>query len=359
MLSDICSSSHHPPIPPTVLLDPSEPLQPPPSSSLSMATVVMTMGEQYTGVKRSFHQMLDHVDTNLSFDDMSVPYHAMSRAGYYTTPPPTGHHQHTLFSSNPYETSSPNVGYVEDGYLPPDHTMYTFTGTPNRSISESFPHTANESFGSASSAASSCNEPSTPPPRVFGPLMAKYPAVPITPSHAQPRQKAKRTATVSSLMDKAPPFFFSFVFFSFANTPSQACEECRKRKQKCDGKAACQSCKEQKLPCKYREVQPTKYVVFPSPPPPYLVTLSQQDTNQYDQQPNRKDNSMERLASLVESFGKSMEELNHRLDVMNSTLHRMEKRLTRCWHCAGTVDLETGDCLDCNQASSCRMMNPM
>ncbi|KAL9527038.1 hypothetical protein SMMN14_09484 [Sphaerulina musiva] len=269
-----------------------------------MATVVMTMGEQYTGVKRSFHQMLDHVDTNLSFDDMSVPYHAMSRAGYYTTPPPTGHHQHTLFSSNPYETSSPNVGYVEDGYLPPDHTMYTFTGTPNRSISESFPHTANESFGSASSAASSCNEPSTPPPRVFGPLMAKYPAVPITPSHAQPRQKAKRTAT--------------------------ACEECRKRKQKCDGKAACQSCKEQKLPCKYREVQPTK-----------------------------KDNSMERLASLVESFGKSMEELNHRLDVMNSTLHRMEKRLTRCWHCAGTVDLETGDCLDCNQASSCRMMNPM
>lgn len=171
-----------------------------------MATVVMAMGEQYTGVKRSFHQMLDHVDTNLSFDDMSVPYHAMSRAGYYTTPPPTGHHQHTLFSSNPYETSSPNVGYVEDGYLPPDHTMYTFTGTPNRSISESFPHTANESFGSASSAASSCNEPSTPPPRVFGPLMAKYPAVPITPSHAQPRQKAKRTATVSSLMDKAPLF---------------------------------------------------------------------------------------------------------------------------------------------------------
>lgn len=353
MLSDICSSSHHPPIPPTVLLDPSEPLQPPPSSSsLSMATVVMTMGEQYTGVKRSFHQMLDHVDTNLSFDDMSVPYHAMSRAGYYTTPPPTGHHQHTLFSSNPYETSSPNVGYVEDGYLPPDHTMYTFTGTPNRSISESFPHTANESFGSASSAASSCNEPSTPPPRVFGPLMAKYPAVPITPSHAQPRQKAKRTATVSSLMDKAP-LFFIFCLRSLTR-PRRHVKNVASENKNATAKLPANPAKSKNSLASTVKCNPPSMSCPPSPPP-HLITLSQQN----DQQPNRKDNSMERLASLVESFGKSMEELNHRLDVMNSTLHRMEKRLTRCWHCAGTVDLETGDCLDCNQASSCRMMNPM
>lgn len=167
-----------------------------------MAATVRMMGEQYTGVKRSFHQMLDHVDTNLAFDGMPVPYHEMSRGGYYTPPPPG--HQHTLYSNTPFPSSSPTIEYVGDGgYIPADPTMYTFTGTPQRaSFSEQgFPggH-VNESFGSTSSVTSSCNVslgPSTPPPQAFDRIPTKYAPVPITPSSIQPRQKAKRTATVS------------------------------------------------------------------------------------------------------------------------------------------------------------------
>ncbi|KAI5360318.1 Putative zn(2)-C6 fungal-type DNA-binding domain-containing protein [Septoria linicola] len=258
------------------------------------------MEPQFHAVKRSYHQMLDHVDTNLAFDGVSVAYHEMSRGGYYTPPPPAPHH--TLFSSNPFPSSSPDVGYVEEGYLPSE-PMYSFSGNPNRSMSESYPHDATHSFGSASSTSSSCNVslgPSTPPPQQYHSTMTKLSAVPITPSHVQPRQKAKRTAT--------------------------ACEECRKRKQKCDGEQNCQSCKDQKLECKYREVLPTK-----------------------------KDNSMERLVSLVEMCKQSMEALNQRLDLMSTTLQSIEKRLTRCHQCAGTVELETGNCNSCNNQVPCRL----
>lgn len=221
-----------------------------------MATAVRMMGEQYTGVKRSHYQMLDHVDTNLAFDGIPVQYHEMSRGGYYTPPPPG--HQHTLYSNTPFPSSPATVQYIEDGgYLPSDNTMYTFTGTPvhqRSSFSEGFPSHVNESFGSTSSAASSCNVslgPSTPPPQAFERNPMKFAPVPITPSSIQPRQKAKRTATVSSSRPTVPIRTFTDPF-------QQACEECRKRKQKCDGEAPCQSCKEQKLDCKYREVQPTK-----------------------------------------------------------------------------------------------------
>lgn len=154
---------------------------------------------------------------------------------------------------------------------------------------------------------------------------------------------------------QSAPFFFSFVFFFHLLTrPRRHVKNVASENKNATAKLPANPAKSKNSLASTVKCNPPSMSCPPSPPP-YLVTLSQQ----YDQQPNRKDNSMERLASLVESFGKSMEELNHRLDVMNSTLHRMEKRLTRCWHCAGTVDLETGDCLDCNQASSCRMMNPM
>lgn len=64
---------------------------------------------------------------------------------------------------------------------------------------------------------------------------------------------------------------------------------------------------------------------------------------------------MERLVSLVETANKTIEELNARFDLMTSTLQRMEKRLTRCHQCAGTVELETGDCANCPQQIACRL----
>jgi hypothetical protein len=205
----------------------------------------------------------------------NVPYDFQPGA-FYTPQPQPQIAPHQVLFSNPQPFPSPD--YIQDGYMPTGDAMGYFSA--QRSLSEGFIHNPsnNDSFSSMSSGSSSCNVsigPATPPPAPhhYGP--AKYPAVPITPSHVVPRQKAKRTAT--------------------------ACEECRKRKQKCDGESPCQSCKEQKLDCRYREVSPTK-----------------------------KDNSMEKLVALIEGFGKSMEALNQRLDSMSSTVASIQTRLDHC-----------------------------
>jgi hypothetical protein len=39
---------------------------------------------------------------------------------------------------------------------------------------------------------------------------------------------------------------------------AQACEECRKRKQRCDGSESCAACEEQGTICRYRDVPPAK-----------------------------------------------------------------------------------------------------
>ncbi|KAF7185395.1 hypothetical protein HII31_13242 [Pseudocercospora fuligena] len=260
----------------------------------------MSLTEQMVGVKRSYHRMMEHAtDCGIGMD--SVAYQDFTHAGFYNTPPPPP--PTAVLFSNPFPSSSPNGEY--EGYIPTSESMYHFTA--GRSHSEPFINNNSDSFISHSSASSSCGAslagPATPPPPAYnGPTTMKYPAVPITPSLVVPRQKAKRTAT--------------------------ACEECRKRKQKCDGETPCQSCKEQKLDCKYREVSPTK-----------------------------KDNSLEKLNSLVENCQKEMVALNSRLDTMGTTLRQIEKRLSRCFQCGSGVELETGDCHSCNNTNNipCRL----
>ncbi|KAK4610082.1 hypothetical protein CLAFUW4_13726 [Fulvia fulva] len=243
-------------------------------------------------MKRGYQQMMEQTPISLGMN--GVAYQDFSGGHYYS--PPLEPPQHILFS-NPFPTHGE---YVQEGYLPSSESSFY---SNSRSLSEPFNiHQPTESFGSSSSASSSCSAsvaPATPPPVIFTHGPTKFPAVPITPSHQPPRQKAKRTAT--------------------------ACEECRKRKQKCDGEGPCQSCKEQKLDCKYREVSPTK-----------------------------KDNSMERLVALVENCSKSMEALNQRLDIMSTTLQQIEARLTSCWQCGSKVALETGACDSCNYVP-CRL----
>ncbi|EME84306.1 uncharacterized protein MYCFIDRAFT_214689 [Pseudocercospora fijiensis CIRAD86] len=267
----------------------------------------MSLSDQMAGVKRTYHRMMEHA-TECGIGMDGVAYQDFTHAGFYTPPPPP---PTAVLFSNPNPFSSPNGEY--EGYIPTSESMYQFA--VSRSHSEPFinnhgntnnNNNTSDSFISHSSASSSCGAslagPATPPPAYNGPMTMKYPAVPITPSHVVPRQKAKRTAT--------------------------ACEECRKRKQKCDGETPCQSCKEQKLDCKYREVSPTK-----------------------------KDNSLEKLISLVENCQKSMEALNSRLDTMGSTLRQIEKRLSRCYQCGSGVELETGDCHQCNNTNNipCRL----
>ncbi|KAI5371180.1 Putative zn(2)-C6 fungal-type DNA-binding domain-containing protein [Septoria linicola] len=81
-----------------------------------------------------------------------------------------------------------------------------------------------------------------------------------------------------------------------------ACEECRKRKQKCDGGEPCQSCEEQSTECKYRDVPPTK-----------------------------KDDTMEKMVKLAETYNKTLANLNSDIDVMNATLRSIEARLNHGW----------------------------
>ncbi|KXT04306.1 hypothetical protein AC578_7909 [Pseudocercospora eumusae] len=77
-----------------------------------------------------------------------------------------------------------------------------------------------------------------------------------------------------------------------------ACEECRKRKQKCDGGEPCQPCSEQGTSCKYRDVRPTK-----------------------------KDDTMEKMLQLAERYNTTLASLNDDIDVMNNTLRSIEARL--------------------------------
>ncbi|CAK1354659.1 unnamed protein product [Cercospora beticola] len=81
-----------------------------------------------------------------------------------------------------------------------------------------------------------------------------------------------------------------------------ACEECRKRKQKCDGGEPCQSCEEQHTDCKYRDVPPTK-----------------------------KDDTMEKMVKLAETYNKTLASLNSDIDIMNATLRSIEARLNHAW----------------------------
>lgn len=143
-------------------------------------------------MKRDYQRMLDQTPMSLNMD--GIAYHDFNAGHYYS--PPLQPPQQILFS-NPFPTQGE---YVSEGYIPTSEAGF-YAGP--RSLSEPFIHNGNESFGqsSNSSASSSCSvstAPTTPPPPTFtanGPT--KFPAVPITPSHHVPRQKAKRTATVS------------------------------------------------------------------------------------------------------------------------------------------------------------------
>lgn len=155
----------------------------------------MSLTDQMAGVKRSYHRMMDQAsECGISMD--GVAYQDFTHPGFYTPPPPPP--QVVLFS-NPFP--SPHGEY--EGYVSTAEPMYHFSAA--RSNSEPFLQNNSDSFISHSSASSSCDAslagPATPPPPPArnGPTMMKYPAVPITPSHAVPRQKAKRTATVGSL----------------------------------------------------------------------------------------------------------------------------------------------------------------
>lgn len=127
----------------------------------------------------------------MNMENVAAYHHDFQPGAFFQPPPP----QQVLFS-NPFP--SPNE-YVTDGFLPTVESMGYFPS--HRSMSESFIHShPNDSYSTVSSGSSSCNVsigPATPPPAPhhFGPT--KFPAVPITPSHVVPRQKAKRTATVS------------------------------------------------------------------------------------------------------------------------------------------------------------------
>ena len=44
------------------------------------------------------------------------------------------------------------------------------------------------------------------------------------------------------------------------DSPKQACNNCRQRKQKCDESRPCGYCKNEGIDCEYREVPPPKYV---------------------------------------------------------------------------------------------------
>jgi hypothetical protein len=178
--------------------------------------------------------VLNHMNQQRSFHPSTPPRHPMY----------TYHSNHNQ-----------NNNFAHD--LTPQYEYEGFTyGQPameqeSRALSEPFIFQGNTSPQS-SSFEEALPQQETPRSQPHGHRRA--PAVPISPSTTTPRIKAKRTPTVGLTSAQA-------------STPNraetdymQACEECRKKKQKCDGDQPCQACKEQNIDCQYREVPPTKFV---------------------------------------------------------------------------------------------------
>ncbi|KAI7238163.1 hypothetical protein KC365_g4506, partial [Hortaea werneckii] len=76
---------------------------------------------------------------------------------------------------------------------------------------------------------------------------------------------------------------------------TQACEQCRQRKQKCDEGSPCSFCKENNLSCQYRDTPPAK-----------------------------TDKNMERLLQHMESHTQGLSALTNKIDDMDVRLQRLE-----------------------------------
>jgi len=184
---------------------------------------------------------------------------------YYPTTPPQAPMMMPFTNYTPQQIT-PQFEYDSFSFTEP---MHVHSG--ERSLSEPFIFKANNTPPQPARMSISSHVPTQ-----------RFPAVPISPVNTTPRVKAKRTPT--------------------------ACEECRKKKQKCDGESPCQSCKEQHTECAYREVPPTK-----------------------------KDNSLEKMIELMEGFSEQLQSLSGRIDAMGAALQHNEQRLAllpnSCWQC--------------------------
>ncbi|SMR53960.1 unnamed protein product [Zymoseptoria tritici ST99CH_1E4] len=77
---------------------------------------------------------------------------------------------------------------------------------------------------------------------------------------------------------------------------TQACEQCRQRKQKCDEGNPCSFCKENSLPCQYRDTPPVK-----------------------------TDKNMEKLLAHMEAHTAGLEALTSKIDSVDARLRRVEQ----------------------------------
>ncbi|KAM3416041.1 hypothetical protein BST61_g9527 [Cercospora zeina] len=165
-------------------------------------------------------------------------------------------------------------GYIDDAMARQSSLALGFNSTSDMSIGANVMYVG-QGYGPQSSAAATFHLPS-------GPSSARRHAssqrssISMERDEDKPSRRIKRTRT--------------------------ACEECRKRKQKCDGGEPCQSCEEQHTDCKYRDVPPTK-----------------------------KDDTMEKMVKLAETYNKTLASLSGDIDIMSATLRSIEARLNHAW----------------------------
>ncbi|KAK4614344.1 uncharacterized protein CLAFUR5_09229 [Fulvia fulva] len=84
---------------------------------------------------------------------------------------------------------------------------------------------------------------------------------------------------------------------------TQACEQCRQRKQKCDEGSPCSFCKENNLSCQYRDTPPAK-----------------------------TDKNMEKLLSYMEAHSAGLQELTNKIDSFEVRLRHVEQNAQRDGH---------------------------
>jgi hypothetical protein len=158
---------------------------------------------------------------------------------------------------------------AQNGYYPGNEGYYYMaTPSPQQSIlssntyasQQTTPQTDHSDFGFSDSAIASRSNSDAylyqqqVVPQLQSAIILPQ-GIPISHLRTEDKTKAnKRTQCVSQERMPSPTRIGQFTDDAFM----QACENCRNKKSKCDGGQPCQGCQEANVPCKYREIPPSK-----------------------------------------------------------------------------------------------------
>ncbi|EME42038.1 hypothetical protein DOTSEDRAFT_72963 [Dothistroma septosporum NZE10] len=147
---------------------------------------------------------------------------------------------------------------------------------------------------------------SHPPPQQMTPMMDNHYQT-YGPPPNQPMGYAYNSGPVSSMYGQKRKQMRA----------TQACEQCRQRKQKCDEGTPCSFCKENNLSCQYRDTPPAK-----------------------------TDKNMEKLLNYMELHSAGLQELTNKIDSFEARLRDVEQNAQHNNHTVAGAEVDEGPVQD-------------